>query len=123
MSGRSEFIENGGHLGCKFPERWQEVQDDRKAFREALGRIESDLQAIKSKLDHHHSRMFIDNGSPSIQTRLTQGIARFEEHDRRIRSIEENPAVILKWAVGLVGILTAAGSFVVWAVGHVKFGG
>jgi hypothetical protein len=123
MSGRSDFIEHGGHTSCHFPAKWQEVEDDRKAVREALARIELKLADIDDKVDHHHKRMFIDNGSPSIQTRLTQGIARFDEHARRIQQLEDHPAVILKWAVGIVGMLTAAGSFVVWAVGHVKFGG
>jgi hypothetical protein len=75
MSGRSDFIENGGHLGCKFPERWQEVHDDRKAFKDILTRIEGKLDTLANDHNHHVTKMFQGNGKPAIiptlENRLT----------------------------------------------------
>jgi len=119
-SGRAEFIRIHE---CAFPAKWQQIEDDRTMFREMLTRIEKKIDEIDEKVDHHHKRMFVDNGTLSIQTRLTEGVAKFTEHSSRIKSLEDNPAIILKWAVGVIGMLTAAGSFVVWCFGHVKFGG
>jgi methionine synthase II (cobalamin-independent) len=119
-TGRADFIRVHE---CAFPAKWQQIEDDRAMFKTILTRIEKKIDELDTKVDHHHKRMFVDNGTPSIQTRLTEGVAKFSAMDSRIKSLEENPATILKWAVGLVGILTAAGSFVVWCFGHVKFGG
>lgn len=88
-----------------------------------LVRIEKKIDEIDEKVDHHHKRMFVDNGTPSIQTRLTEGVSKFAAFEARIKTLEDNPATILKWAVGIVSILSAAGCGVVWCFGHIKFGG
>ena len=108
-TGRSEFVENGGHAVCLHEERW--------------GIILAKLTKIEEKLDHHHYRMFVDNGSPSIQTRLTQGIARFEEHDSRLTRLEKAPARMLGIAALVTTICSAVGGGIVWLVSHLSMRG
>jgi hypothetical protein len=109
MSGRSEFIAGGGHTVCLHEDRWDTI----------LKKLEN----IEKKLDHHHYRMFVDNGSPSIQTCLQQGVARFSDHEKRIVTLEEAPARILGIAALVTGIGSAIAAGVVWAVNHLSIKG
>ena len=61
MSGRSDFIENGGHAVCAHEERWT-------AYKAQLDRIER-------KLDDQHQRLYIGNGTPA----LTSVVAKHEQ--------------------------------------------
>ena len=78
MTGRSEFVENGGHAVCHFPARWQEVQDDRRAFKESLERIEAMLTKLSDDHDEHVKKLFEGNGHPAIIPDLKQRLALLE---------------------------------------------
>lgn len=108
-TGRSEHIEAGGHAICLHEERWAVIL--------------SKLENIEKKLDHHHYRMFVDNGSPSMQTRLTQGVAKFDDHEKRINVLEKAPVRILGIAAAVTAIGSTLAAGVVWAVNHVTLKG
>lgn len=95
--------------GCLHPDRWETILKT--------------LERIENKVDHHHKRMFVDNGTPSVQTCLTQGVARFDDHEKRITTLEKAPTRILGIAATVTAIGGAIGSGIIWAVNHVSLKG
>ena len=103
---RADYIEAGGdhHPQCLHPERW--------------ARVEAALNRIEEKFDHHHKRMFVDNGTPSIQSRLTAGDAKFGELETRLATIEAYPANAIKTAGILATIFAALLGGIIWLIKH-----
>jgi hypothetical protein len=103
-TGRAEFINN--HQ-CAFPARWQEIQDDRKSFREALERIEAVLSKLSDDHDEHVRKLFEGNGHPAIIPDLKQRLATLEGNimprdDVRdvVQAFKVGKAIL--WTVGMV---------------------
>lgn len=63
---------------CAFPEKWQEVQDDRRYFRETLTRIETKLDGLADDHDTHVKKMFEGNGKPAIIPSFDKRIEKLE---------------------------------------------
>ena len=116
-TGRAQFIRQHE---CAFPAKWQQIEDDRTMFKVMLTRIEKKIDEIDEKVDHHHKRMFVDNGTPSVQTRLTEGVAKFSALDARITDLETQPRRLLAWAVGIAAILGTVAGGVAWALKNVR---
>lgn len=74
-TGRSEFVENGGHPVCLHPERWQMVLDEIKAAR---AEAHNEAQLLAMKLDaitrdrDEHSRTLYGNGVPGLKETVTR---------------------------------------------------
>lgn len=66
-TGRSEYIQAGGHAVCLHPERWQETRDELRAVRDSLKRIEGMVKELSEDHGDLHKRMFVGNGQPSIK--------------------------------------------------------
>jgi hypothetical protein len=97
MSGRSEFIANGGHAVCLHTERWDVTLET--------------MQRIERKLDSHNKKLFEGNGHEAI----------IPAYDKRLSKLESNMLprddvrdVVQAFKVGK-GILYAVG--VVAAIG------
>jgi hypothetical protein len=97
MSGRSEFIGNGGHAVCLHTERWDVTL--------------ATMQRIERKLDHHNQKLFEGNGHEAI----------IPAYDKRLSKLESNMLprddvrdVVQAFKVGK-GILYAVG--IVAAIG------
>lgn len=75
MSGRSEFVEAGGHSICLHPERWQMVLDEIKAAR-AEAKTEAQMLAMKldniAKIKEDHNRTLYGNGVPGLKEMVTR---------------------------------------------------
>ncbi len=68
-------IESDGHNDkCLHPERWAEVQIKMAVLQESINdkfrNVQSATDDMRVMLRDMHDRLFIDNGNPSVQTRL-----------------------------------------------------
>lgn len=102
-TGRAEY--QRGNV-CAFPERWQEVQDDRKYFREQLADIKALLTKLSSDHDEHVKKLYTGNSHPAVIPTINQRITTLEQ---TVLPRDDVRDVVVAFKVGKAILITVAG--------------